>query len=80
MKYYIDLNMKNNEILVGKVASSDKPFYVVFEQRYQADNFLRKINAGLIKNPNLDGNQYQFIREEVESLGTVFYYKYTGAL
>lgn len=67
MKYYIDLNLRNNEILLGEVASSDKPFDVVFEQRYQADNFLRKINAGLIKKTNYDGNHYQLIREEVES-------------
>ena len=80
MKYYIDLNMNNNEILIGEVANSDRPYYIIFDQRYQADNFLRKINAGLIKNPNDAPNLYELIREEKESLGSIFYYKFIGSL
>lgn len=78
MKYYIDLDMWGKRILVSETTPSDHPFYVVFDQRYKADNFLKKINAGLIKSPIIDKKNYELVSEENNSLGTVYYYKYLG--
>ncbi len=66
MQYYLDQDLRQNIFYLAPFGKVQGPSFVIaFDKRFEADNFLRKLNSGMIKGPHEDLSCYEKIGEEV---------------
>lgn len=58
MNYYLDHDVRSNLYYIAPYKQTPTPYLIVFNKRYLADQFLRKINAGLILPPSKNEKEY----------------------
>lgn len=61
MAYYISTDMNDGYVYIAPLGKVNRPFLIRFKNKYQADEFLRKLTAKLKKDPNEDENHYELL-------------------
>ena len=75
-KFYLDTDLRNNLFYIAPFQTPESGHYIIrFEQRYKADEFLKKLIAGLSKSPDQDEGAYELIEVLEEGRGKVFVYR-----
>jgi len=65
MKYYLDVDLRKNIYYLAPFGKmTDEPFIIGFSARYEADEYLKKLNAGLVKGPLEDRSLYDECAKE----------------
>ncbi len=72
MNYYIDTDLQNSRLFIAPMKQEKgNVFLIEFKERYRADDFLRKLNAGLKKSPLISPKEYEYVESIINSLGMV---------
>lgn len=68
MKYYLDTDLRENLVMIAPFhVDSDTPWLIVFESRWQADQFFKQMMIGNKKDPIDSPDSYERI-DEVEGV------------
>jgi hypothetical protein len=67
MKFYLDVDLRKNiYYLAPFIRTTEQAYVLEFSTRYEADNFLKKLNLGHVLPPDEDPSLYDNIgREEL---------------
>lgn len=61
MNYYLSSDLNDGFIYIAPLGKVERPFLIRFPNKYQADEYLRKLKAKLYKDPNQDEKGYSLI-------------------
>lgn len=59
--YYITTDLNDGHYYIAPLGKVSEPYLIRFAKRYQADDYLKKLIAGIKKDPLKDPKGYQFI-------------------
>lgn len=60
--YYLSNDFQDQYYYISSMENSDSPYLIRTKERYRADELLRKLNGGSLKNPEQDPKSYQFVK------------------
>jgi hypothetical protein len=69
------INNKTSEIFISPYIKGDEAYFIEFTSRWQADNYLKKYNAKMIKSPIENPKIYDLNRIITEDEGQVKVYR-----
>jgi hypothetical protein len=61
MNYYISSDLNDGFIYIAPLGKVDRSFLIRFPNKYNADEYLRKLTAKLVKDPNQDEKAYELL-------------------
>ena len=59
--YYLSTDLNDGFVYIAPLGKVRRPYLIRFPNKYEADNFMRKLTAKLKKDPNDKERDYQLV-------------------